>query len=114
MATACQLARDQGVDPGSLAYNCWHGRQWIAETNVAHMAECGDKECDWVCCRAARGLPPPTPQEIAEWRRRHNEEVRAERERLAEIKARTMAKILADREARRQRNATRNGRVKGR
>lgn len=105
LAIACQLARSKGVDPGALAYYCWHGREWIAASNAAHLAECTDPECDAIVCRAARGLPPPTPEEIAEWRRRHDEEVRAERERLAEIKARARANIQRGREA------ARNGRA---
>jgi hypothetical protein len=118
MAVAYQLARNQGVDPGALAYDCWHGREWIAETNIAHMSECEDKECDWCCCRAARGLPPPTPEDIAEWQRQAAEERRLAAERQEQAKARAQAKFARmkeQREAERQRRAaSRNGRVKRR
>ena len=31
------------------------GEKWIAESNERHMEECDNPECDYYCCRLARG-----------------------------------------------------------
>ena len=55
MAAAVGIAKARGVDVVGLAYYCFHSARWFAETDAAHMAECDDAECDWRCCRFARG-----------------------------------------------------------
>ncbi len=62
-------------DRGYFRHAGWHMRrvlgywqaflEWVEETNASHRAACRADECDWWCCRAARGLPPLTREEIA-------------------------------------------------
>jgi hypothetical protein len=37
---------------------------WFRDMEAQHLAECKDPECDVAVCRAARGLPPLTREEI--------------------------------------------------
>jgi hypothetical protein len=32
--------------------------EWVGRQDAEHMAECRDPECDWYCCRLARGWTP--------------------------------------------------------
>jgi hypothetical protein len=50
--------------PWALMLECLDWDRFIAEGDAAHVAECKDPECDAVICRAARGLPPLTPEEL--------------------------------------------------
>lgn len=34
---------------------------WVEESNREHMASCKDPDCDYLCCRRARGLGPLPP-----------------------------------------------------
>ncbi len=51
-----------------LAY--WNDfERWDSESDQRHLAECNDPDCDARICRAARGLPPLTKEEIEAERR---------------------------------------------
>jgi hypothetical protein len=76
-------------------------RAWIKKTTDAHMMECRDPECDTYCCRALRGLPPLTREEIAQ-------QVEAEKARLREMSERIgkqvreqIARMLAEKRRKR-------------
>lgn len=47
--------------------------EWKARTNAEHMAECADPDCDWYCCRLARGWT---------WEQIHADTARAQEEAL--------------------------------
>lgn len=42
------------LHPQGLAGRCGFVR-WVHETDTAHMAACTDADCEWRCCRLARG-----------------------------------------------------------
>jgi hypothetical protein len=63
--------------------------EWSEKIDAAHMACCTDPDCDWVCCRAARGLPPlrltdAEKREVAQRRIRQRAEEAAELERMVQ------------------------------
>jgi len=69
--------RDNGIDDEALAFRIlsaaaeeckkndvsmealvqyWQGfKDWVEDVEDRHIAECNDPECDWRCCRLARG-----------------------------------------------------------
>jgi len=55
---------------------------WVRETDLRHLAECDDPQCEAVCCRAERGLPPLTKAEIEAGRQERLETKRQQRERV--------------------------------
>jgi hypothetical protein len=71
LVTAAAAARREGVDLEALAAKCRGFDEWVEQSTARHLAECQDPVCDAVCCRAARGLPPLTREEIEAGRRKH-------------------------------------------
>ena len=70
LATAVVLARERlPADPERLLLYCFRSVQWFEEVDARHLAECNDADCDAIVCRAARGLPPLTQEQIEAERR---------------------------------------------
>ena len=55
-----EIAAKHGLHPATLAGRCGF-EGWSREVEAEHMAECMDPECECICCRAKRGLPPLGP-----------------------------------------------------
>lgn len=60
---ALAAASREKVSLQALALLCDH-KLWIEQIKAEHFKECTDAECDAIVCRAARGLPPLTQEEI--------------------------------------------------
>jgi hypothetical protein len=58
------LAHRHGITLDALAAYDRGFREHIARGDAHHLGECEDPECDAMVCRAARGLPPLTAEEI--------------------------------------------------
>jgi hypothetical protein len=69
LAAAAAIARERKVSVGGLARYCHDTLEWFAETDRRHFESCDDPACEAIVCRAARGLPPLTREEIAARRR---------------------------------------------
>jgi hypothetical protein len=60
---ALHAAAQRGLHPGGLAGRCkFEG--WTRKLDYDHMASCDDPECEWRCCRLARGW---TNEQIVAW-----------------------------------------------
>lgn len=46
---------------------------WVEETEHEHMAGCEDPNCEWACCRRARGLKPLKSRSVKETKRKGNQ-----------------------------------------
>jgi hypothetical protein len=68
-ARAVMQDKAKGISFESLAEYCVSFETWIRESEQRHLAECIDADCDAFVCRAARGLPPLTKDEIEAGRR---------------------------------------------
>lgn len=88
MGLSVAIARRKGVSAEGLAHYAYHFHRWVHDTNADHMAGCADPDCDWYCCRLARGW---TVEQIREDAARHWAEKRAREEesrrRVAELVA---------------------------
>jgi len=69
------LCGKHGLDPVAFAKRC-HFHAWVVEGEEAHMKVCEDFDCDFVCCRLARGW---TLEQIKANLRREQEEKERER-----------------------------------
>lgn len=85
-----QEARKHGVTPQEVRDYWREADEWVDRLDAEHMAECDDPECDAYCCRAERGLPPLTRDEIAEARRVQEEE---RRQRMDRCRARLRPRL---------------------
>ncbi len=56
-----RICAEHNLHPLALAGRC-AGEVWFRESEIEHMAECDDPDCDCRCCRLARGW---TEEEIA-------------------------------------------------
>ena len=49
-----EICAEFGLHPLGLAGRC-HFEVWTRKMTAEHMAECNDPNCEWYCCRLARG-----------------------------------------------------------
>jgi hypothetical protein len=94
------ITRKAGVSFGALSTSCFEFDRWLCESDRHHAATCTEPAtCDARACRAWRGLPPLTAEEIrtgreeidrrlAEAARRQQEEYEAESREVADMLAR--------------------------
>jgi hypothetical protein len=85
---AVKIAKGMKVNLEAIAYFAYHScremEKWIEESNQRHLASCTDPACDAVVCRAARGLPPLTKEEIEADKRKRAEAKQREKEEFEE------------------------------
>lgn len=67
--------------------------EWVTDTDEQHMACCTDADCDWSVCRAQRGLPRMTREEIARDRLEQQELQRQREEEYRQAVERARAKL---------------------
>ena len=75
---ALEICVKHGLHPAGFAVRCGF-ECWRRDTEARHMAECADPECDWACCRLARGWTEEEIKADIEAGRRQRDEAKRQR-----------------------------------